>query len=99
MTAFIMADVSPNDPEAYRTSGYLEAAAKTSALYGGVYRARGGATTVLEGEWEPDRMVLIEFPSMENLLAWYHSPDYQEWAAVRRLHVPHSRVVALEGAD
>ena len=99
MPAFLMADVPPEDVEAYRASGYLEGAAASSQAYGGVYRVRGGATQVLEGDWEPDRMVIIEFPSMEKLLAWYHSDEYQQWIDVRRSHVPNSRLVAVEGVD
>ena len=97
MAAFLIADVPPTDPEAYRATGYLDAAKAVSAEHGGVYRTRGGAITVLEGEWEPERMVIIEFPSMEDLLAWYHSSEYQKWIAVRREHVPNSRLVAVEG--
>lgn len=99
MAAYVIADVAPEDAEAYRASGYLEAAARTSKEYGGVYRVRGGALSVLEGEWEPERIVLIEFPSMERLLAWYNSAEYQKWAAVRREHIPNSRLVAVEGVD
>ena len=97
MAAYLMADVLPEDVEAYRASGYLEAAVATSTAYGGVYRARGGNTIVLEGDWEPERMVIIEFPSMDQLLAWYNSPEYQEWVAVRQRIVPNSKLVALEG--
>ena len=42
MSAFLIADVSPADMQAYRDSGYLEAVPKIAATYGGVYRARGG---------------------------------------------------------
>lgn len=96
--AFLLADVKPEDMEAYRASGYLEAAFVTASNHGGAYRARGGRTIVLEGEWDPGRMVIIEFPSMDDLLAWYHSAEYQEWAPVRRRLVPDSMLVALEGA-
>ncbi len=99
MTAFLLADVLPEDMEAYRASGYLEAAVRTANSFGGVYRARGGETIILEGEWEPDRMVIIEFPSMDQLLAWYRSPEYQEWAPVRQRFAPNSRIVALEGSS
>ena len=97
--AFLMADVQPEDMKAYRASGYLEAAVQTASAHGGVYRARGGDTIVLEGDWAPDRMVIIEFPSMDNLLAWYRSPEYQEWAPVRQRLVPESKIVALEGSS
>ena len=99
MAAYLLADVLPDDVEAYRSSGYLEAAVRTAQAYGGVYKARGGETVVLEGEWEPERMVIIEFPSMEKLLEWYHSDEYQQWIEVRREHVPTSRLVAVDGVD
>ena len=98
MTALLLADVLPEDMEAYRASGYLEAAVQTVASFGGVYKARGGETIVLEGDWEPERMVIIEFPSMGQLLAWYRSSEYQEWAPIRQRLVPNSRIVALEGS-
>ncbi len=98
MAAYLLADVMPDDIDVYRASGYLEAAVATAASYGGVYLARGGDTIVLEGEWEPERMVIIEFPDMEQLLAWYNSPDYQEWAPVRQRIAPNSKLVALQGA-
>ena len=43
MTAFLLTDVLPEDMEAYRASGYLEAAGRTAVSFGGVYKARGGA--------------------------------------------------------
>ena len=99
MAAYVMADVLPDDIEAYRASGYLEAAVRTATAYGGVYKARGGEMTVLEGDWEPERMVIIEFPSMNELLAWYRSPEYQEWIPVRQRLAPGSKLVALEGSS
>jgi len=84
MAAFLMADVLPDDIEAYRDSGYIAAAGASYAKYGGVNRAAGGETIVLEGDWEPERMVIVEFPSMEQLLAWYHSDEYREWVPVRQ---------------
>lgn len=99
VAAYLMADVLPDDVEAYRSSGYLEAAVRTAASHGGIYRARGGETTVLEGEWEPERMVIIEFPSMDDLLSWYRSDEYQQWAPIRQRLAPNSKIVALEGVS
>lgn len=98
MAAYLLADVLPDDMDAYRESGYLEAAVRTSGDHGGVYRVRGGETHLLEGEWEPERMVIIEFPSMRDLMAWYEGDEYQQWAAVRRGLAPRSKLVAIEGA-
>ena len=97
MAAYLLADVLPDDPDGYRESGYLEAARRSAEEHGGKYLVRGGDTTVLEGDWEPGRMVIVEFPSMETLRSWYHSEEYQQWAAVRRRHVPNSMIVAIEG--
>ena len=97
MAAYLLADVLPEDMDGYRGSGYLEAAVRTASEHGGKYIARGGDTTVLEGSWEPERMVIIEFPSMDDLCAWYDSAEYQEWAAVRQRYAPDSKLVALQG--
>ena len=99
MVAYLMADVLPDDLEAYRASGYLDAAMRTAGEHGGEYIARGGSMTVLEGNWEPERMVIIQFPTMEDLRAWYDSDEYQKWAKVRQQHASGSKLVALEGVS
>ena len=96
MPAFLIADAIPHDPEAYRASGYLEAAVRTAAKHGGRYRARGGDLRVLEGDWDLRRVVIIEFPTMADLEAWYADPEYQEWIGVRR-RLTESRLIAVEG--
>ncbi len=96
MPAFLIADAVPHDVEAYRASGYLEAAVRTAANHGGVYRVRGGTIHPLEGDWVPRRVVIIEFPSMENLMEWYHDPEYEPWIAVRR-RLTDSSLIAVEG--
>ena len=96
MSAFLVADAVPHDPEAYRASGYLEAAVSTAAKHGGRYRVRGGEMTILEGEWDLSRVVVIEFPTMDDLVAWYNDPEYQKWIPVRQEHTE-SRLVAIQG--
>lgn len=99
MAAFVIADVLPADMEGYRESGYLEAAVASAAVHGGVYRARGGQSVVLEGDWDPDRVVIVEFPSMEAVMTWYNSDEYQPWVEVRRKYAPNSKIVAVEGVS
>lgn len=98
MTAFLIADAVPHDADAYRESGYLEAAKRTAARYGGRYRVRGGDITVLEGDFDVRRVVVIEFPTMEDLQAWYSDPEYQSWIPVRQ-RLSESRLLAIEGID
>ena len=61
----------------------------TIASYGGRYLVRGGALEVLEGEWDPERLVVLEFESIGRLREWYDSPEYalaaQASAATARL--------------
>jgi len=97
MAAYLLAEVSPGDIEGFRESGYLEAATRTAEAHGGAYLVRGGETTVLEGGWAPERLVVIRFPSMQDLRAWHNSAEYQEWVAVRRRYAPDSKLVAVEG--
>jgi len=52
--------------------------------YGGRYLTRGGSHEVLDGDWKPTRVVIIQFPDMAALKAWYHSPEYQPLIALRR---------------
>ena len=95
MAAFLMADVAVPDMEAYRASGYLEAAPRIAAKFGGVYRMRGGRFDILEGEWVPRRMVMIEFPTMEDLLGFYECAEYRPFRGMRR-QLTDSRMVAFE---
>ncbi|MDX1448616.1 MAG: DUF1330 domain-containing protein [Acidimicrobiia bacterium] len=96
MPAFLIADAVPHDMDAYRASGYLEAAVRTAADHGGRYRVRGGEMTTLEGDFDLERLVIIEFPSMAALLDWYRSEEYQEWIPVRQ-RLTRSRLMAVDG--
>lgn len=55
----------------------------TLDLYGGRFLARGGAVEVREGDWKPERLVVIEFPSIEQARGWYDSPEYQAIVGLR----------------
>ena len=74
MPAYLISDVTVRNPEAFET--YRTRAAKAIARYGGRYLVRGGDIQLLEGQWEPRMLVIVEFPSMEQARAWYKSPEY-----------------------
>jgi uncharacterized protein (DUF1330 family) len=82
VTAYVIADVDVSDPERYKE--YTAHTPDSVAGYGGRFVVRGGPCDVLEGEWQPGRVVVIEFPDREAALSWFHSPGYQELAQVRR---------------
>jgi uncharacterized protein (DUF1330 family) len=56
---------------------------RTIAVHGGRFIVRGGALTVLEGEWPMPRLVILEFPTRAAAEAWYRSPEYQRILSLR----------------
>jgi uncharacterized protein (DUF1330 family) len=94
MAAYIIAHVEVTDPVGYEE--YRERVPAVITAYGGRYLARGGATSVLEGSFTPHRLVILEFPDMARLKAFYHSPEYQPLVAVRK-RTSRSNLVAIEG--
>jgi uncharacterized protein (DUF1330 family) len=81
MAAYILVNVKVTDPERYST--YRQLAQDAIALHGGRYLARGGETAVLEGDWAPDRVVVLEFPTLEAAKVFYDSPEYRAARAAR----------------
>lgn len=94
MTAYLIADVEVIDQTAYEQ--YRQQVPATIAAHGGRYLARGGATQVLEGSWSPKRCVIVEFPSMEQLEAWWSSPEYAPLRAIRE-RAARSNLVVTQG--
>ena len=68
----------------------------TYEIYGGKYLVRGGKTEVGEGTWQPKRMIVLEFETMERLKAWYNSMEYAPLMAMR-LKAARTNAVMLEG--
>jgi uncharacterized protein (DUF1330 family) len=94
MAAYVIADVEVIDSVGYEE--YRQKVPATIAAYGGRYIARGGATEVLEGTWSPKRCVVLEFPSMAQLKAWWASPEYRPLRAIRE-RTARSNLVVTEG--
>ena len=94
MSAYVIADVEVLDSAGYEA--YRQQVPATIAAFGGRYLVRGGALTVLEGDWSPKRCVILEFPSMAQLKAWYDSPAYVPLRAIRE-RTTKSRLVMVEG--
>jgi len=69
------------DIEALQT--YRTRAAASIAKYGGRYLVRGGGIELLEGEWTPSAIVIVEFPDVEKARTWYRSPEYASALTVR----------------
>ena len=94
MAAYVIADVEITDAERYKD--YTAQTPASIARHGGRWVVRGGATQVLEGDWHPGRVVVIEFPNLDAALEWFNSADYQELAAIRR-EASTARILVAEG--
>jgi uncharacterized protein (DUF1330 family) len=96
MKAYVIVDIVVNDPIGF--ADYKELAPATVSLYGGKYIARGGDSETLEGDWPVNRLVILEFPSMEQAKAWLNSPEYAPARALRHKYAS-SKMVVVEGTS
>jgi uncharacterized protein (DUF1330 family) len=95
MAAYVIAEVEVTDPATYEE--YRKRVPAIVAQYGGKYLVRGGAVESKEGGWNPKRLVVLEFASLEQARKWYHSPEYAPVLALR-LKAARSKMVLVEGA-
>ena len=94
MAAYVLAEtLEVSDPDTMAQYGKL--ARESIAQHGGKVLA-AGPTETFEGEWTPNRLVLIEFESMAKLKTWYNSPEYQA-ALPLRLRSARENFVCLNG--
>jgi len=94
MAAYVVANVEVIDSAAYEE--YRAKVPGTIAAYGGRYLARSAAAEVLEGDWSPKRFVILEFPSLAQLKAWYQSPEYRPLLEIRK-RAARTSVIVVEG--
>ena len=94
MTAYVIVDIEVTDPVGYED--YKKLATPTVALYGGKYIARGGKNEVLEGDWTPNRLVILQFENSEQAKAWLNSPEYAEARPLRHKYA-RSKMVVVDG--
>lgn len=82
MTAYVIAQLSVHDAETF--DAYRKQVPATIAAYGGRYVVRGGPVDVLEGDLPHSRIVVLEFPSMDQAKAWHGSTIYEGPKALRQ---------------
>lgn len=96
MSAYIIAEVKVHDAKLYEE--YKARVQATLEAYGGRFRVRGGKTELLEGDWSPPRLVMLEFPSMDDARAWWSSTEYAGPKALRQRSAV-TQMILAEGAD
>jgi uncharacterized protein (DUF1330 family) len=95
MPAYVIVDIDVHDPDLYHRD-YAPHAPATIERYGGRYIARGGAVEVREGDWEPGRLVVIEFPDVDAARRWHDSEEYRPLRDVRD-RAATARLIITEG--
>lgn len=94
MPAYVVVDVTVTDQALMEE--YRKQVPATLAKYGGRFLVRGGAHQTVEGDWKPNRLVILEFPSMAQAQRWYDSEEYREPKAIR-LKAGRANFVMVEG--
>lgn len=93
-SGLIIANVRVTNPQQYEE--YKRWSSAAMQAHGAEVLARGGATEVLEGNWQPDRVVVLRFPSMDAARAFHDSPEYRKARAARE-GAAIMRMVVVEG--
>jgi uncharacterized protein (DUF1330 family) len=96
MPAYVIVETDVHDPEQYER--YKEASPDAVHSGGGRFVARGGELAVLEGDWSPSRLVILEFPDLAAAKRWYESPEYEEAKRLRE-GAANLCMVAVQGLD
>lgn len=94
MPAYVLVHIDVKDTGPYED--YKKMAPPSIAQYGGRYLVRGPQPEILEGKWEPKRLVILEFPSVDRAREWWNSPEYAE-AKAKRQSCSRGDMVLLEG--
>jgi len=95
MAAYLIGDIEVTDPALY--DDYRKQVLATVQKFGGRFMVRGGKVEALEGGWSPKRLVMLEFPSMEQAQKWYRSSEYAPLITLRQ-RASRGRLVLVEGA-
>ena len=92
--AYVIAETKVEDPARY--DDYRRLAVPSIEKHGGIYIVRGGSVESLVGDWNPERLAVVRFDSVERAKEWWNSPEYSE-ARQLRSTITKSRIIVAEG--
>ena len=95
MAAYVIGEIEVTEPKVY--DEYRKQVLSTMEKVGGRFLARGGKAEQLEGGWTPKRIVVLEFPSYEQALKWYRSPEYVPLIRLRQ-SASRGKLILVEGS-
>ena len=94
MSAYVIVEIDIVDPAGYEE--YRKLAGATVEKYGGKYVVRGGAAETLEGDWDPKRIVVLQFDSMQRAKDWLNCEEYREPRKMRH-RTAKTKMIVVEG--
>ena len=94
MSAYVIVEIEILDPAGYEE--YKKLASATVEKYGGKYLVRGGRTEVLEGDWNPNRIVVLKFESAQRARKWLNCEEYREPRKMRH-RTAKTNMIVVEG--
>ena len=94
MAAYFISEIEVQDAERYEA--YKKLAPQSIAAYGGRFIARGAPLETMEGDWHPERFVIVEFPTVERAKEWWASPEYADAKALRQATTK-TNMILVEG--
>jgi uncharacterized protein (DUF1330 family) len=94
MAGYVIVEIEVTDPAGYEE--YKKLAGATVAKYGGKYIVRGGAAETLEGDWQPKRIVILQFENVERAKEWLNCPEYREPRKMRH-RTAKTNMIVVEG--
>lgn len=96
MAAYVIADFEITNPEGFQE--YAQRVGTTIEHYGGTYLVRGERGEIIEGDWHPHRLVILEFESVEQARRWYCSDEYTAIKSLRH-QAAKTRLVFVPGVS
>ncbi|HSN07741.1 MAG TPA: DUF1330 domain-containing protein [Hanamia sp.] len=96
MKAYVIVEITIHDQELY--DEYKKLTPATIAAYDGKFIVRGGKTESLEGDWDPQRLVILEFPSVARAKEWWNSEEYSKAKAIRQ-RAATTKMLVVEGFE
>jgi uncharacterized protein (DUF1330 family) len=94
VSAYVIVEIEVQDPAGYEE--YKKLAGATVQSHGGKYIVRGGKAEVLEGDWHPKRIVVLEFESMDRAKEWLNCEEYRQPRKMRH-RTAKTNMIVVEG--
>ena len=94
MPAYLIVEISVHHPQEYEE--YKKLSGPSLQPFNGRFIVRGGKTINLEGDWNPERIVVVEFPDIKRALEWWNSDIYAKAKAIRQ-RTTSTKMIVVEG--